>query len=424
MATPCLPAPKTLAESGLSPELLTQLILKILYFSGELTGGDLVRRLGLQYSVVEPVMDALKVQHDCEVVGSGILGGTSNRYRITTQGREVAMHFLRQDQYVGVAPVPIAQYRAYMTAHNVEGVGRVAPDNVRDVLKHLVLSDPVLDEIGAAANGGHSMFIYGPPGNGKTAVAHAIRSLLVGDIAIPHAIEIEGSIIRIFDPVSHEERPAPDVGGWQVDASLDKRWAICRRPMVTAGGELTLEALELRDSQLGFYRAPLQLVANGGVLIIDDFGRQRCKPVDLLNRWMVPLENRIDYLTLRSGLKFQVPFHVFVAFATNVKPSDLVDEGFLRRVQYKVYTENPTVDEYVRIFENYCASRQIASNRDVIESLLTGFYRRHGITPRACHPRDIVNQSLLLATYRGHPQVLTPELLESACSSYFVDDRA
>ena len=169
MATPCLPAPKTLAESGLSPELLTQLILKILYFSGELTGGDLVRRLGLQYSVVEPVMDALKVQHDCEVVGSGILGGTSNRYRITTQGREVAMHFLRQDQYVGVAPVPIAQYRAYMTAHNVEGVGRVAPDNVRDVLKHLVLSDPVLDEIGAAANGGDSVFLFGPPRHRQTA---------------------------------------------------------------------------------------------------------------------------------------------------------------------------------------------------------------------------------------------------------------
>jgi hypothetical protein len=323
-----------------------------------------------------------------------------------------------------MAPVPLAQYTAYMTSLRDDGIGRVAPDNVRAVLSHLVLNDTVLDEIGAAVNGGHSMFIYGPPGNGKTVVAHAIRSLLSGDIAIPHAIEIEGNIVRVFDPATHDERPLHEREGWAVDSSMDLRWAICRRPMVTAGGELSLESLELRDSQTGFYRAPLQLLANGGVMVIDDFGRQRCSPRDLLNRWMVPLENHVDYLTLRSGLKFEVPFHVFVAFATNIKPSDLVDEAFLRRVQYKVFTENPTVDQYVKIFQHYCASRQVSADRGLIESLLNGYYKRHSITPRACHPRDIVNQSLLLATYRGHAQELTAELLDSACASYFVDDRA
>lgn len=423
MANTSLPAPQSLAESGLTADLLTQLALKTLYFSGELSGGDLVRRLGLQFSVIEPVLDALKQQYYCEVVGGGILGGSSYRYRITSQGRQIATLYLQQDQYVGVAPVPLEQYKTYMASLHSGGVGRVSPADVRRALQHLVLSDKVLDEIGAAANGGHSMFIYGPPGNGKTVVAHAIRGLLTGDIAIPHAIEVEGSVVRIFDPVSHEERPVHGADSWSVDAPFDMRWALCRRPMVTAGGELSLEALELRDSKVGFYRAPLQLMANGGVLVIDDFGRQRCEPHDLLNRWMVPLESRVDFLTLRSGLKFEVPFHVFVAFATNIKPSDLVDEAFLRRVQYKVFTENPTVDQYVRIFQNYCASRQIDADRALIESLLNGYYERHAIVPRACHPRDIVNQSLLLATYRGAPQILTPELLDSACASYFVDDR-
>lgn len=418
-----LPASQTLAETGLSPELMTQLVLKTLFFAGEMSGGDLARRLGLLFSIVEPCVEPLKAQHQVEVVGGGILGGSSYRYRITSEGRKVASLYLAQDQYVGIAPVPLSQYTSYMDELHRDGLSHVTPAQLRAAFSQLTLSDSVLDEIGPAVNGGHSMFIYGPPGNGKSVIAQTIRGLMAGDIAIPHALEVEGSIIRVFDPVNHEARAGAATNGVAVDLTVDRRWAVCRRPMVTVGGELSLEALELHDSSLGYYRAPLQLVANGGVLVVDDFGRQRCEPRDLLNRWMVPLESRVDYLTLRSGLKFQVPFHVFVAFATNVKPSELVDEAFLRRVQYKVFAESPTHDQFIRIFEQYCASRGLAIDRSTIDALLSGFYKTQGITPRGCHPRDLVNQALLLAKYRGQPEELSLELLETACASYFVEDR-
>jgi hypothetical protein len=311
-----------------------------------------------------------------------------------------------------------------MSALRIVGSVRISRDDVRHAFGNLVLSESLLDEIGPAINGGHSIFIYGAPGNGKTVIARAIRSLLHGDLLVPHAIEIEGNIVRVFDPITHEARPAVDDDGLALDMATDRRWVPCRRPVVMVGGELTLESLDLAyDPRLGHYRAPLQLVANGGLLIIDDFGRQRCSPHDLLNRWMVPLETGVDYLTLRSGLKFEVPFQLFLAFATNIAPSELVDEAFLRRVQYKVFAENPSPDQFIRIFEQCCRDRDVPFDRAIVEQLLDGFYFTRAIVPRACHPRDLINQALLLAHYRGEPRVLTAELLLAACASYFVDDR-
>jgi len=302
----------------------------------------------------------------------------------------------------------------------------VTREGVQNELSHMVLGDVVIDEIGPAINGGQSIFIYGPPGNGKTTIAHALWGLLAGDVAIPHAVEVEGSIIRVFDPVNHQERGSPDTSQLTLDtaATSDRRWAICRRPLVKTGGELSLSSLDLSfDPRLGYYRAPLQMVANGGMLLVDDFGRQRCAPRDLLNRWMVPLESGTDYLTLQSGLTFEVPFSVFVAFATNIKPSELVDEAFLRRVRYKVFANSPSIDNFTSIFERCCQERNVRFDRAMVDHLLDGYLHRHAVELRACQPRDLINQALLLANYRGEPNELTLELLESACAAYFVDDR-
>ena len=419
----CPPAPATLAQAGLSHELVMQLLLKHLHFGADLTGHDLARKLGLEFTVIEPVLDTLRFSHLCEVQGGSVVGGPSFRYRITDEGRRRALLYLEQSQYVGAAPVPLEQYKQYLFAHG-RATAPLSRARVRDAFSHLVLSGKVLDQVGPAVAAGHSMFVYGPPGNGKTVIAQAIRNLLEGEIAIPHAIEVEGHIIRIYDPVSHERiaENAPAPGLLRPRSSVDGRWVRCRRPMVMVGGELTLDSLDLSYSnQLGFYGAPVQTKAHGGVLVIDDFGRQRVAPRDLLNRWIVPLESGVDYLTLETGQKFDLPFCVMVIFATNIKPSDLVDEAFLRRIHYKVFAENPTKAEFLQIFEGVCRARGLTYDLAIAENLLRTLEAR-SIRFRGCHPRDLIDQALAHAEYLGEPRELTPELLEAACAAYFVDD--
>jgi hypothetical protein len=426
-ATGLPPAPTTPEEAGLSIDLLIQLALKLLHFSGELSGGELSRRLGLNFSVVEPALDFLKAQRQVEIAGGTMVGRASYRYRISDAGRQRAALFLESNHYVGVAPVPFEQYKRYMIGFRDAIPQSATRDRVREAFKHLVISQHVLDQLGPAINAGHSMFVYGPPGNGKTVISQAVRKLLLGDIAIPHAIEVEGAIIRFFDPVNHEPiEPEPEEGEPSLDMGTreDRRWIRCKRPMVMVGGELTLDALELSyNPTTGFYRAPVQAIANGGVLVIDDFGRQQVAPRDLLNRWIVPLESRVDFLTLQSGQKFELPFTVLVIFATNIKPADLVDEAFLRRIHYKVFAESPTVAEFMQIFENCCAERGIAFERPLIEQLLQTYYKPRRIALRGCHPRDLVDQVLSLADYRGEPRRLTADLLQAACAGYFVDEQ-
>jgi hypothetical protein len=378
-------APTTYQDAGLSLDLLIQLALKTLHFSGEMTGGQLAGRLGLNFSVIEPALDFLKAQRQVEIAGGTMVGRASYRYRITDSGR------------------------------------------VRDAFGHLVISQHVLDQLGPAINAGHSMFVYGPPGNGKTVISQAVRKLLGGAIAIPHAIEVEGAIIRLFDPVNHEPIVSSEDDqdqGLDLGLRQDRRWILCRRPMVMVGGELTLSALELNyNATTGFYRAPVQAIANGGVLVIDDFGRQQCAPRDLLNRWIVPLESRVDFLTLQSGQKVEVPFMVLVIFATNIKPADLVDEAFLRRIHYKVFAESPTVAEFALIFENCCRERGVSFDRKIVEHLLQNYYKPRKIALRGCQPRDLIDQALSLADYRAEARQLTPELLDAACAGYFVDEQ-
>ena len=417
------PAPRTVEETGLAPDLILQMVTKTLHFAGELVGTALAERLGVPFQVIEPALELLKRERHCEIVGGAMVGSSSFKYRLTDAGRIRAALFLEDNHYVGALPVPIDQYQAYMALLGQSGaVSRAA---VRDAFAHLVLNDRTLDQIGPAIAAWHSLFVYGPPGNGKTVISQAIRNLLQGDMAIPHAISVEGHIIRVYDPVNHEMVSEFDGGAAGLERSepVDGRWVRCRRPLVTVGGELTLSALELGYSPLtGFYSAPLQMVANGGVLVIDDFGRQQTSPRDLLNRWIVPLESRVDYMTLQTGQKFHIPFKVFAVFATNLKPADLVDEAFLRRIQYKVLAESPSLQDFVKIFENYCREKEIQHEPGAAEELADDL-RRRGLRLRGCHPRDLIEHALALGRYLDKPPVMTFELLAEASASYFVEDR-
>ena len=425
--TALLPSsPTTREATGLSANLFVQLVLKILHFSGEMSGIEMARRLGVEFSVIEPTLDFIKRLHQCEIVGGAGIGGPTFRYRITDSGRQRAMLFLENNQYVGVAPVPLSQYVAYLEAYRNAVPRSITRSRVREAFAHLVLSERVLDQVGPAIGAAHSMFVYGPPGNGKTVIAQAIRGLLDGELAVPHALEIEGNIIRLFDPVNHE--PLEPLGhtvstSLSREAGHDRRWVRCKRPLVMVGGELTLESLELAYSKTtGFYTAPIQAVANGGVLVIDDFGRQRCSARDLLNRWIVPLESRVDFLTLNNGQKFELPFLLLVVFATNIRPSELVDEAFLRRIHYKVFCESPTIADFKQIFSKCCAERRIEYDDALIDELLQKYYRPRKLALRGCHPRDLLDQALAQASYLGEERRLTSALLEAACASYFVDD--
>ncbi|MEZ5292666.1 MAG: ATP-binding protein [Vicinamibacterales bacterium] len=419
-------APLTVEETGLSQDVLEQLVLKVLHMSGEQTASSLSRRLGLLHSVLEPILQHLKHSYLCDVRGGASLGGPSYVYRITDAGRARAMLALEQSQYVGTAPVPFAQYADYMHAFMARAARTVTRETVDRAFEHLVLSRRVLDQLGPAVNGGHSLFVYGPPGNGKTVISQGIARLLTGEVAIPQAIDFEGHLVQVFDPAVHVPIAiSPDEPLDRGAPATDARWIRCARPLVMVGGELTLQSLELAfNSGSRLYQAPIQLLANGGVLVIDDFGRQRCSVVDLLNRWILPLESRTDYLTVQSGQKMPVPFAVLVVFATNIKPTDLVDEAFLRRIHYKVFAENPTALDFARIFERCCHERGLPYDALLVDRLIAEFFRRRGIALRGCHPRDLIDHALAIADYLGAPRVLTYERLLDACTSYFLDEQA
>ncbi len=424
LVIPFPPAPRTVEETGLSFDLLTALVLKKLHFSGELSGASLARELGLQYSVLEPILRQLKVTTLVELSGGGLTGGPAFVYRLTDAGRSRAMLCLAQSQYVGAAPVPLDAYATYMRAFAEAAPKTANRERVRDAFKGLVLSQRVLDQLGPAVNGGHSIFVYGPPGNGKSVIAQAIRHLLDGEMAIPHAIIADGHIIRVFDAATHD--PLPDAVNASIDAGGlrdDRRWVRCRRPRVMVGGELELDNFDLSyhpDAKV--YHAPLQLAANGGLLVIDDFGRQKCSPVAMLNRWITPLESRIDFLTLQTGQKVVVPFAVLVVFATNITPSKLLDEAFLRRIRYKILAESPTLADFKQIFERCCRERHLDYDDALVDTLVGDVLTPRGIPLRGSHPRDLIDQALSLADYQSQPRRLTVELLRDACQSYFVGE--
>jgi hypothetical protein len=424
-AMPMPPAPpQTIVETGLHPDTLAQLMLKTL-IAGEASGTQLAEHMRLPYSVLDAMIQHARVEKLLEVRGASGAGSAGYRYTLTDLGRDRANGFLDINRYIGPAPVPLAQYNAYVRAC-MAARPLIDRERLSTGFDNLVVNDLMYELLGPAVNSGKSLFLYGAPGNGKTVVAEGIGRALGGDMHVPHAIDVDGQTITMYDPVNHvSAAPLGASTSVVTSAVLDRRWEAIRRPVVVVGGELTLEMLDLTFNPIArFYEAPIQMKANGGVFVVDDFGRQRMPARDLLNRWIVPLESRVDYLTLHTGRKFELPFNVFIIFATNLKPESLADEAFLRRIPYKIRAQNPTVDEFSRIFELNCRRRGLDFDPTTIDYLRRKYYEPRKLQMRACHPRDLIEQVVDRCRYHQRPPELTNDLIDAACGTYFIEETA
>jgi hypothetical protein len=426
MKRPAPPAPVHVEDTGIPADRLTQLMLKTLY-TGEATGTALSERMCLPFSVLAPLLEGARVQLLIEVLGttSAISSGAAGyRYALTDLGRDRARQYLDANQYVGPAPVPLETYVAEILSVRASR-GYIDRDRLRGGFSHLIVSDEVLEQVGPAVNAGKGVFLYGPPGNGKTVIAEGMGRALGGDLYVPYAVDVDGQIVTVYDPVNHEPLEDSDSEESSIVRTTprDRRWVRIKRPVVMVGGELTLDMLDLSFNPIAkFHEAPLQMKANGGVFLVDDFGRQRMRPEDLLNRWIVPLESRVDYLTLHTGRKFSVPFEVLIVFATNLDPLSLADEAFLRRIPYKIPIGDPTMTQFTEIFELNCQRKGLRFHQVMVAYLIRRHYTPVGRPLRACQPRDVLDQVIALSRYRGHEPVITRELIDAACRAYFVDD--
>jgi hypothetical protein len=418
--------PTSIEDTGLAVDQIEQLIIKTFY-GGEMTGLTLADRVRLPFTILEPLVERLRAERLIEVRGASGTSGASYRYALTDLGRDRARLYLDANQYTGAAPVPLAAYVTYMRALQ-QGRGYIDRERLRNGFAHLIVDDKILEQLGPAVNANKALFLYGSPGNGKTVIAEGLGRAIGGDMYMPYALDIDGHIITMYDPTVHhslETDEQPDATSIITAAPRDRRWVRIKRPVVMVGGELTLEMLDLTFNSLAkFYEAPIQLKANGGVFLVDDFGRQRVRPQELLNRWIVPLESRVDFLTLHTGKKFQVPFDVLIVFATNLDPKDLADEAFLRRIPYKIPVADPTVDQFTRIFELNCQKREMPFHKVMVAYLQRRHYVPHGRPLRACHPRDLLDQVSAMCRYRGIEPTISRELLDAACAAYFVETDA
>lgn len=405
--------PRSVEATGLSRSYLELLCLKHLFQAGDLRGADLARRVCLPLTIVDEVMGRLREQQLVDITGStGMgLGRSSMIFTMTSAGHDFCQHAMERDRYVGPAPVPFTYWVQAVAAQTIRENGLRRSD-LEPHFADLTVTGELYDTLGPAMNSGKALFFYGPPGNGKTAICQRMTRCFGGDVFVPHAVLIDDFVIKVFDESVHE---TITVEG----QALDERWVRCRRPMVLVGGELTLAELDLAySSEVRFYEAPLQMKAACGVLLIDDFGRQRVSPKDLLNRWIVPLESEIDFITLHTGRKLQIPFDLFVVFSTNLDPAQLVDNAFLRRVRYKLAVRQPDKALYEKIFRRECDERGIAWDAGVFDHLVARHYDNRPFN--ACEPRDLLSQVEDLCAYRGEAPNLTRDIIDAVAHNYFV----
>ena len=406
-------APQSIEETGLSAGFIGDLALKILYKSGQATGGELAEMLCIPFGpILAPILDFLKNERLTEVKGAAGVGPQAYQYVLTDAGTARAREAFDKSGYVGPAPVTLGAYVGRVRAQSI-GSLKVSMEELKKALGHLVLPKRTLRQLGPAINSGRSIFLFGPPGTGKSSIAETLATLLKGNIVIPYVVQVGEQLVRVFDPSRHRPLVA-------LDQRFDRRWVPIARPFVQVGGELTLEQLDLGyDPFSKVHEAPFQMKASGGVLLIDDFGRQRASPDQLLNRWIVPLDRDIDFLTLADGRKIEVRFDVLLVFSTNRTPSSLVDEAFLRRIQYKIELKSPTEPEFAEILRRVCAQQQLQYYPQAAEWIVE-YAKQRNIALRSCHPRDLMTHLHAAARFLGKPAEITPELIELACETYFV----
>jgi energy-coupling factor transporter ATP-binding protein EcfA2 len=406
-------APETLEETGLGTAFLVELACKILYSGGTMALAALSARLALPVSVTSDIAEILKREHLAEVKQGGDIRATYV-YALTDLGRERAREYLKASGYAGAAPVTISQYAEATWKQSIQKIPITAA-RMAQAFEGVVLTS------------GRSIFLYGPSGSGKTFIAGRLKGLMEGIIFIPRAIAVDSHVIRVFDPVCHTEI---DIGDGldafgdilQGGPKYDRRFALCERPAIIAGGELSLAMLDLcSDTGSGCYEAPLQLKANGGIFVIDDLGRQLLRPFDLFNRWIMPLERGVDYLTLRTGKKFEIPFDQVIVFSTNIEPRELADEAFLRRLGYKIRIGHLSPGDYVAICHQVCARLRMEFRQDAIRHLVEVEHERRDVPLSACHPNDILSRVAEICRYRGVAPHLTRDLIIEACRDYFTE---
>jgi predicted ATPase with chaperone activity len=392
---------------------MEDLALKTLYLGGTMSARELARQMRLSVNVADELMGRIRTAQLCQVTG---MAGNLQTVALTDQGRKRGLEALSQSQYAGAAPVSLESYVAVVRKQSVRKMV-VRKADVERAFGDLIIDQKVLGQIGTGLNSGATIFVHGPAGVGKTAIAETMsRVLAEDDVWIPYAVEVDGQMIAVYDPMIHKAKPAMET------ETHDERWVRCERPSVLVGGELTIDMLDLQfNASTKYYTGPVQMKANNGVLILDDFGRQRVRPEDLLNRWVVPLDRGIDFLTMAGGRKIEMPFEMLVVFSTNLDPADLVDAAFLRRMQTKIRVDTATDDQFRQIFRRVAARRGLdvdeGALNDLIESIRTGLRQEL----RACQPRDLVNQVCWAAQYEDRSPVLDRASLLGAVEAYFLN---